>query len=45
MARDGYRIFDAGILPAVFLGFLGYFAPHVAICLNDISEWPVARDS
>ena len=30
MARDGYRIFDAGIQAAVFLGFRGYFEAYVA---------------
>ena len=30
MARDGYRIFDAGIQAAVFLGFRGRFWAYVA---------------
>jgi hypothetical protein len=38
MARDGYRIFDAGIQPAETLGFLGLFGRYVAICHREISD-------
>ena len=36
MARDGYRIFDAGSQAAETLGFLGDLAPYVAICHRQV---------